>query len=94
MVHAHHGHVTLSKVHKSHNFPTPQRLHLLPSRESLCIVAELPKVLKSKKGKNQAAFLNRLVGGLLFGLVEFPGTCERCRPSLNALIEPASAKEC
>ena len=30
---ARHGHVTLSKVRESHNFATPQRLHLLPSRE-------------------------------------------------------------
>ena len=46
---ARHGHVTLSKVRESHNFATPQRLHLLPSRECLCIVAESPEVLKSKE---------------------------------------------
>ena len=39
-----HGHVTLSE---SHNFATPQRLRLLPLRESLCIIAKLSEVLKS-----------------------------------------------
>ena len=48
---ARHGHVTLSKVRESHNFATPQKLHLLPSRECLCIVAESSEVLKSKEGR-------------------------------------------
>ena len=51
MADARHGHVTLSKVRKSQNFATPQRLHLLPSRECLCILAESPEVLKSKEEK-------------------------------------------
>ena len=82
-----HGHV---KVRELHNFATPQRLYLLPSRKILCIIAELPEVLRPKK-KESSAFS---VDGLPFGLVFFPGTCEWCRPSLNASIDPASGKEC
>ena len=70
---ARHGHVTLSKVRESHNnFATPQRLHLLPSRECLCIVySRVARGPEVKRRKNQAPFLNRLVGGLPFGLVVF-----------------------
>ena len=46
-----HGHVTPSKVYESHNFNILQRLHLSPSRKILCIVAEVPKVLKPKEEK-------------------------------------------
>ena len=53
-------------------------------------VAQGPEV---KRRKNQAPFLNTLVGGLPLALWYFPGTCERCRPSLNALIDSVSAKE-
>ena len=89
-----HGHVTLSKVRESYNFATPQRLHLLPSRKILC--SRVARGPEAKRRKNQAHFLNGLVGGLSFGLGVFPGTCERCRPSLNASIDPASksGKEC
>ena len=52
-----HGHVILSKVRELHNLATPRRLHLLPSRKILCIVAELPEVLKPKEEKNRAPFL-------------------------------------
>ena len=88
---ARHSHVTLSKVRESHNFATPQRLHLLPSRESLCIVAELPKVLK----KESDTFSEQTCRwAAILALWYFPGTCEQCRPSLNASIDPASGKEC
>ena len=53
---ARHGHVTLSKVRESHNFATSQRLHLLPLRECLCIVAESPEVLKSKEERIRHLF--------------------------------------
>ena len=82
-----HGHV---KVRELHNFATPQILYLLPSRKILCIVAELPEVLRPKK-RESSTFS---VDGLPFGLVVFPGTCKWCRPSLNASIDPASGKEC
>ena len=83
-----HGHI---KVHKLHNFATPQRLYLLrPSKKILCIVAELPEVPRPKK-KESSTFS---VDGLSIGLVVFPGTCKWSRPSLNALIDLASGKEC
>ena len=52
---------------------TAKVVFFLPERESLCIVAESPEVLKSKEARkfNRATFLNRLIGGLPFGLVEF-----------------------
>ena len=53
---AHHSYVTVSKVRESHNFATLQRLHLLPLRESLCIVAESPEVLKSKEERIRHSF--------------------------------------
>ena len=62
-----------------------ERLYLLPSK-ILCIVAELPEVLRPKK-KESSTFS---VDGLPFGLVVFPGTFKWCRPSLY----PASGKEC
>ena len=67
---ARHGHVSLANVRESHNFATPQRLHLLPERVFVhrSRVARGPEV---KRRKNQVAFLNRLIGGLPFGLVEF-----------------------
>ena len=68
MADACHGHVTLSKVRELHSFNTLQKLHLLPLRKTLCIVAKSPEILMPK---NQAAFLNRLVGGVPFGLVFF-----------------------
>ena len=61
-----HGHV---KVRELHNFATPQRLYLLPSRKISCIIAELPEVLRPKK-KESSAFS---VDGLPFGLVFFLG---------------------
>ena len=76
-----HGHVTLSKVRELYNFTTPQRLHFLPSRKTLCTVAESSEVQKPNEERiNQAVFLNRLIGGLPFSLVVF--TCKWCKPSL------------
>ena len=51
-----HSYVTLSKIRELHNFATPQRLHLFPSRKILCIVAELPKVLRPKKERIKHLF--------------------------------------
>ena len=49
-------HVTLSKVHKLHNFATPQRLHLERVFVHCSRVARGPEV---KRRKNQAPFLSR-----------------------------------
>ena len=52
--------MTLSKICELQYFATLQWLRLLPLRKILCIIAKLSKVLKPKK--NQAVFLNRLIG--------------------------------
>ena len=44
------------KICELHNFARPQRLHLLPSRKILCIVAELPEVLRTNKERIKHLF--------------------------------------
>ena len=60
---ARHGHVTLTKFCETHNYITPAKA-LLPSRETWCTPAE-------PEEKRIGLFLNRFVGELPIGLVEF-----------------------
>ena len=69
---ARHDHVTLSKVCESHKFAIPANAAFDALEGDLVRSSQVARGgPETKRRKNLAAFLNRYVGGLLIGLVEF-----------------------
>ena len=65
------GHMTLTKFGESHNYVTPAKAVFVALERYLVHSSRVAPGLEAKKRKNRAVFLNRFVGGLPIGLVEF-----------------------
>ena len=66
-----HGYVTLTKFCESHNYVTLAKAVFVALLRDLVHSSRVARGLEAKRRKNRAVFLNRFVGGLLIGLVEF-----------------------